>query len=290
MGTAFVLSWVPLFGASMGILVAAFITLRKGAFEGTLVLGAAVAPYLLSYALSPASVQPQIMVIATATVIAINILTWLLALVLRRYGNWDLVIEVSILAGVGLICVIHLVFPEVQNWWSAQLTAYLSKTALMIEQFAPEGTAARAEMQAAMVASIKQYITGFVIASVIFNALLQLIIARWWQAIIFNPGGLRKELYQIRLSYVSASIFIAVLALAYTGNAFSLDMMPIMVTAFCAAGLSLIHNMLRASRAAWFWLILVYVGIIFIFPMGIVLVAMAGLLDSLFNLRQRFGN
>src|SRR5438445_7459400 len=97
MGAAFALSLVPLFGASIGILIAAFVTLRKGAFEGTLVLCAVMAPYLLSYAMSESESQSQLLLIATATVIAINILTWLLAVVLRRYSNWNIVIEVSVL-------------------------------------------------------------------------------------------------------------------------------------------------------------------------------------------------
>src|SRR5579872_1336727 len=255
MGVAFALSLVPLFGASIGILIAAFVTLRKGALEGTFVLCAAIAPYLLSYALSSASTEPQAMMIATMTIIAINILTWVLALVLRRYGNWSLVIEVSILSGIVLISVIHLVFPEIQDWWGKQLTTYLNKTASIFEQFSPEGEATQEEMQASIVANIKQFVTGFVIASIIFNALLQLIIARWWQAILFNPGGLRKELHQIRLSYVSAAVFIVVLGLAYVGNAFGLDTMPVMVTAFCAAGLSLIHSLFASKNAGWFWLI-----------------------------------
>ena len=287
MGAAFALSLVPLFGASIGILIAAFVTLRKGAYEGTLVLCATIVPYLLSYMLSSESTQPQVMLIATVTIIALNILTWLLALVLRRYGNWNLVIEVSMLTGIALICVIYLFFPEIQSWWIKQLMAYFTKTASILEQLGPEGAASQEEIQTNIIASVQHYITGFVIASIIFNALLQLIIARWWQAIIFNPGGLRKELYQIRLSYISASVFIAVLGLAYIGNAFSLDMMLVMITAFCAAGLSLIHCKLASNNAGWFWLMLVYLGMIFIFPMGIVLVAIVGLLDSFFDIRRR---
>jgi len=289
MGMAFALSLVPLFGASLGILVAGLVTLRKGAFEGTLVLCATIAPYLLSYALSSAPAQPQMMMIATATIVAINIVTWLLALVLRRYGNWSLVIEVAILTGIVLICAIHLVFPDVQDWWGSQLSAYLKKTASLLQQLAPEGVADEEQIEAGMIANIKQYITGFVMASIIFNALLQLVVARWWQAVIFNPGGLRKELYQIRLGYVSAAVFVAVLALAYGDNAIGLDMMPVMVTAFCAAGLSLIHTVLASRKTGWFLLVLVYLGVLFVFPVGIMLVAIAGLLDSFFNLRLRFG-
>jgi len=288
-GTAFVLSLAPLFGASVGILVATFITLRKGAFEGALVLCVTIAASLLNYALSSAAAQPQVVTVVIATIIAINILTWLLALVLRRYENWNLVLDVAILTGLVFVFVVHFVFPGIQNEWNTQLTAYLNKTASVFEQLAPDA-AGQEEMQASMVASIKPYLTGFVIASIVFNALFQLVLARWWQAIVFNPGGLRRELHQIRLSYVSASVFIAVLGLAYIGNAFGLDMLPMMVVAFCAAGLSLIHRMLASNKTGWFWLLLVYLGIMFVFPAGMVLVAIAGLLDSLFNLRLRFKN
>jgi hypothetical protein len=217
------------------------------------------------------------------------VVTWLLALVLRRYANWNFVIEVAILTGAGLICVIHLVFPEIQNWWGSQLSDYLKKTTLLLQQLSPDGAAGGAEMEAGMIASIKQYITGFVMASIIFNALLQLVIARWWQATIFNPGGLKKELYQIRLGYVSAIVFVLVLALAYGDNAFGLDMMPVMAMAFCISGLSLIHTLLASNSLGWLWLLLVYLCVMFVFPVGIVLVAIAGLLDSFFNLRLRFG-
>jgi len=288
MGVAFAFSLMPLLGASLGILVAALVTLRKGAFEGTLVLCATIAPYLLSYALSSPSSQPEMVMIATATIVAINVVTWLLALVLRRYGNWSFVIEVAILTGVLLIGVIHLMFPGIQDWWSLQLAAYLKKTASLFQQLAPEGVPPEEAMEATVIAGIKPYITGFVMASIIFNALLQLVIARGWQAVIFNPGGLRKELCQVRLGYVSAAVFVIVLALAYMSNVFGLDMMPVMVTAFCAAGLSLIHFVLAPRQMGWFWLVLIYLGVMFIFPMGMVLFAIAGLLDSFFNLRLRF--
>ncbi len=289
MGVAFVLSLIPLFGASLGILVAAFVTLLRGAFEGTLVLCATVAPFILSYALSFDATQSQMMMVATATIVAINVLTWLLALVLRCYSSWSRVVGVSVLVGILLVCIIHLMFPGVQDWSGAQLTAYMNKTATMLQQLAPTDVSARQDVQAAsMIAAMKPYITGFVVASILLNALVQLVITRWWQAIIFNPGELRKELYRIRLDYLLAGVFIAVLALAYVNNAYAMDMLPVMVVGFAAAGLSLVHAILKASRAGFFWLILVYLAVIFIFPAGIVLVAMAGLLDSFFDIRLRF--
>lgn len=283
MGAAFVLSLLPL-GASISILITALVTLRKGAFEGSWVLVATLAPYLLGYAVTPAI--SQIVLAATITVVVIDILTWLLAVILRERPQWGLVIEIAAFIGLVLIVLIHGIFPELQNWWVAQLTAYLNKTATLLGSLATNDVGTADEMRV-LAANTKRYIVGFVIASVVLNALLQLLIARWWQAAIFNPGGLRKELHQIRLSYVFAAAFIAIMGLAYTGNALGVDMMPIMITVFCIAGLSMIHYGLASKKASLIWIVMVYLGIIFIFPMGIALVSLVGLLDSMLNLRQR---
>jgi hypothetical protein len=288
MAVAFLLSFVPLFGASLGVLIAALVTLRKGTIEGVLVLSASIVPFLLGYAMSSSVSEGPFLLVATETVIAINVLTWLLAIVLRRYANWSIVVEVAALIGAVLICSVHFISPDIQSWWAARLTAYFNKTASLLAQFAPEGINTTPKNDSAeMIANIKRYMTGFVIASMIFNALLQLMLARWWQAVMFNPGALRKELQQIRLSYVMVASAMMVSILAYMGNAVGVDLLPILIVAFCAAGLSLIHCILILRAAGWFWLLLVYLGVLFVFPIGIVLVAVLGLFDSLLDLRKR---
>jgi hypothetical protein len=284
---AFLLAFIPLIGAGASILVAALVTLRKGAFEGTLVLIASLVPFVVSYAISEPAAGGQLL-IAMETLIAINILTWLLALVLRRYANWSLVIEVAALAGMILVGSVHLLFPDIQAWWGTQLTASFSKAAVVLGQLSDDPSASKA-MTADLVANLQRYVTGFVVVSVMFNALLQLILARWWQAVIFNPGELRKELHQIRLSYVSVLVFAAVGMLGYLGSNLCLDFLPVLIAAFCAAGLSLIHRLVISNRAGWFWLSIVYFSIMFVVPLGIVLVAIVGLFDSLLDVRKQLG-
>ncbi len=281
---AFLLAFIPLIGAGASILVAALVTLRKGAFEGTLVLIASLVPFVMSYAMSEPAAGGQLL-IAMETLIAINILTWLLALVLRRYANWSLVIEVAALAGMLLVGGVHLLFPDVQAWWGTQLSASFGKAASVLGQFAEDPAASKA-MTADLVANLQRYATGFVVTSVMFNALLQLILARWWQAVMFNPGELRKELHQIRLSYISVLVFAAVAMLAYLGSDLCLDFMPVLIGAFCASGLSLIHRLVVSNKAGWFWLSVVYFSIMFVVPLGIVLVAIVGLFDSLLDARR----
>ena len=286
MAVAFLLSFIPVIGASVSILVATFITLRKSVLEGALVLAASIIPFFIMYAGAQVS-EKQLLIVGMGTIITINVLTWLLALVLQRFANWSLVIEIALIAGIVLVCGIHLVYPHIQDWWSVQLTAYFNRTASLLTEIMPAASTSTEKISADMIANMKRYMTGFIVAAIMFNALLQLAIARWWQAVMFNPGGLQKELHHIRLSYLTVILFIIVSIMAYLGSVIGMDLMPVLIAAVAGAGLSLIHRVALANKNGWLILIVVYLGILFVFPLGILLVAMVGLFDSLLDLRKR---
>lgn len=290
MATAFVFAFIPLIG-SISILIAALVTLRKSILDGILVTIAATLPYVISYAAStPAPDQAQLALGVLGVIVGSNLLTWLFAVVLRQFSNWNFTLELAALLGLFVIGTIHLVYPDIQNWWGIQLNAYFAKTTQAMSTLpADEDTkAATVEVQAQAVAAAKQFATGFMAVAILFNALLQLVIARWWQAVMFNPGGLRRELYQIRLSYVSGLVFGVALILAYTGNDLALDAMPVLCAVFFAAGLSLIHSFMGLTRKGWIWLILIYLGVIWLFPLSLLIIAIVALFDTGLDFRKRF--
>lgn len=283
---AFVLAFIPIIG-SFSILIAAFVTLRKGVFEGALVLIAATIPNAIEYLTYPPTTgdQVEIQLIALWVAIGSNVLTWGLAVVLRRYASWSFVLEIAALIGIAIVIAVHVFYPDITGWWQTQLTTYLGKTEAAL------GTAVDADVIASqneVVAAMKLYATGVIVASVILNALLQLLVARWWQALMFNPTGLRSELYQIRLGYASAVVFIIALALFHWGSASVSDIMPILFLTFCLAGLSLLHYLAVPARYGWFWLLVIYGSILGLFPVGLVCVSFVALLDTVLNIRERF--
>ncbi len=131
---------------------------------------------------------------------------------------------------------------------------------------------------------MKDYATGLVIVSMLLNAILQLTMARWWQSVVFNPGELRKELYQIRLNYWAGALFLTIFMCSYLGNATAVDMMPILYAVFCGAGLSLVHGFFATIKGGWFGLILVYLGIIGLFPFSLICLSILALLDVGINI------
>src|SRR5262249_43599497 len=116
MALAFVCAFIPLIG-SIGILMAALITLRKSVFEGALVTLAATVPYLLGYLSYSADDRTTVTLLVIIAMCASNILTWLAAILLRRYGNWSLLLEITGFVGVVAVIAVHLFVPESQQWW-----------------------------------------------------------------------------------------------------------------------------------------------------------------------------
>lgn len=290
MAVAFLIAFIPLIG-SISILIAALVTLRKGTVEGLYVLIASTAPYIISYYVAaPPPEEVSMLFWVLGILIISNVLTWILAVVLRQFSNWSITLEVSALLGIVTIAIVHLVYPDIQSWWVSQLTPYFAKTADSLNKLNmdADNPVMSKELQAQTVAVLKSYATGFLMVSVLFNALIQLVVARWWQAIMYNPGGLRKELYQIRLSHVSGVVFVAVFLLSLLGNELTLDILPVLVATFCVAGLSLIHNLLSLSKVGWVWLIVIYVGIVYLFPLSIIVVSIIALLDTGIDFRKRF--
>ncbi|MBA3660100.1 MAG: hypothetical protein H0W64_00040 [Gammaproteobacteria bacterium] len=288
-GLTFISTFIPVIGV-FGILLAAVVTLCRGIVEGALFTLAATVPYFLSFSLSTQAKTQFPLVVWAAIGVAVisNLLTWAFAVMLRRQASWRLILEMAALIGVLVVSIIHLAYPEIAQWWGTQLTAYYHQAQTIAGM--AKGVAPSAEVQLEGINITKQYATGLIAAAILFNAILQLIIARWWQSKAFKAVNLRKELHQIRLSPLAGMLFLASFVLQYLGNSVILDIMPILYVLFGAAGLSFIHYVfgLGKSPISWFWLALIYVSIIFSLPMSMVMVSFLAMFDSWFDLRKRF--
>ncbi len=283
-GVAFVCAYIPLLG-SISILIAGLVTLRKGMLEGALILFAATAPFLLSYYMvSPPAEQAEMALIALVAVVVSNVLVWVYAILLRRYDNWSLILELSVLVSVVIIGAVHIFNPDIQNWWGTQLTAFFAKATAGMTGMPNSDVV----MQVQVVNVIKPFATGLAALSILLNGLLQLLLARWWEVIMFaTPGTLRKELYNIRFGYVVGALFVAIVLWSFSGDAMALDIRPVFYGLFFIAGLSVVHYLLAPAKYGWFGLVLVYIALILLFPKSIMAVAVFALLDVLLNLRRR---
>lgn len=286
MGVAFVCAFIPILG-SISIVIAALVTLRKGIFEGSWIVLAASLPILIGFMGSQANTLSDYPISLTAIILVLlasNLLTWLFAVLLRQYSSWSLVLQLTAFVSIVAIAVVHVIYPDIQNWWATQLANYFVKTLQATGQVNPDDVKPNSTVIVQLVSIAKPYATGMVVSFLTFNALLQLLLARWWQAAVFNRGGLRKELKDVRMGYTASVMFIIGLILSYWGNEVVVDVMPVIYLTFGLAGFSLMHCLLAKAKYGWFWLVLTYI-VVMIF--GFTPIAMVALLDTGFDFRKR---
>lgn len=301
----FLITFVPVIGIA-SILIAALVTLVKGIAEGALFTVAASVPFLLSFYLSEshASTAPLVVWAAVGVAIVSNILTWVFAVMLKRQATWSSILQVAALVGVLVVSLVHLANPSVSDWWGTQLQAFYNQAAVaakgvvnssavslagMATPNVGDTSAQATDIQLETINITKHYATGMMVAVVLFNAILQLMAARWWQAQLYSPGMLQRELHGIRLSPLAGGLFVISLVIWYLGNNVVVDIMPILYLLFGVSGLSVIHYMfgLLNTPTTWFWMMLLYVTLLIAMPASIMLLAVVALLDIWLDLRKR---
>lgn len=132
-----------------------------------------------------------------------------------------------------------------------------------------------------------QLLNGLITSGQLMLLLASLMLARWWQALLYNPGGFQQEMHSLILPRWFGLGLGILLALIFGGNLSLLAILPLIAMPFLIAGLTLIHGVFALKKYHSFWLGLVYVALLFIQPyvsLGLVLFALA---DSWLNFRKR---
>jgi hypothetical protein len=288
----FILSFIPVFWV-IGTLITIVVTLRKGILEGAVLTLVSILAFALSLTLSyrNASLAEMAWMVSSVGVVS-YVITWILAVMLRRQMTWSNILQVTSLFGVLVVSVLHLIYPDIANWWGEQLLAsYQEIIKINAAAGAKEPVLSPAEINT-VVGTSKLYANGFIVAVVLLGAWSQLALARWWELFAFREGKLRYELHNIRLSQLAGVLFIISIIFSYLGNSVIFDIMPILYVLFGVAGLSLIHYFfgLMHSPTTFFWLGIFYLTLVLMFlssPSTLVLLPMLALFDVWFDIRKR---
>jgi hypothetical protein len=118
-------------------------------------------------------------------------------------------------------------------------------------------------------------------------SVLCLILGRYWQALLYNPGGFGREFRAIRLPKSVALSLLAVMCVAPFFGLHALVLLPLCSVPLFFAGLALVHGLVAQKRLAGFWLVGIYVTLVpFMHLLGPLLVVLA-IVDSLIDFRGR---
>jgi len=129
---------------------------------------------------------------------------------------------------------------------------------------------------------------GLFAGSVMFGTTLSLLLARWWQAVFFNPGGFAEEYQKLSLGKSSALLATGIVLAAVLFKTVVLaSMMLVVLVLYLVQGTSVLHAIFSRKQLNAVWLYLVYI-IMFFIPYLVVLLVAMGLADAWIDFRRRF--
>jgi hypothetical protein len=119
-----------------------------------------------------------------------------------------------------------------------------------------------------------------------FISTIALVLARWWQATLYNPGGFRQEFHLLRFSPVQAGVlFVLMLGLSQSASAYAV-WAGIFAVPLLFSGIALVHGLVAQKQLSSHWLGLFYGLLVLVDPFKLV-IAILAVLDSWFNFRGR---
>lgn len=239
--------------------IISLVVLRKGAIDGAIVL---------LWTMLPLCVTVYFIGDPSSTTVAVG--AAILAYVLRITVSWELTLVTTLLLSV----IASLVF---QYTASDVLLVFVNLYMEIQKQLSVEMNYESAKEQFLGVFAMGQAYTMFAIV----------ILARWWQSQLYNPGEFKTEFHQIRAKpvFVSGLLLLSV-ACIFFGDPLS-RWIPLLTMPLAVSGLAMLHWLGDFRSVGGVWILIFYLLLIFFFQYIYPVLIVLALLDGYLNFRQR---
>ena len=171
---------------------------------------------------------------------------------------------------------------------SGHETAYADMINTVLAQLIEQYGITLDDAQFSEVAAITaKLLPGLFVSSLMLGSMLSLLLARWWQAVLYNPGGFGEEFQSLRLGKTSAAValLITLVTMAQPTD-FMIALVMIVFSLYLLQGTSLLHAIVNGRKLNTVWLFVVY-ALIFFVPHIVVLMVLAGMIDAYLDFRRR---
>lgn len=246
---AAVLFWLfPPFLIVSGATVA-LVTLRRGAAEGAWLMALAGLGAVALTGLALGTPWPMLDVLPTCW-----LPVWLLALVLRTTVSLSRTVQAAALLGLLGVAGFYLVLGDPAIWWSGVLGQWE-------QALAPLAPADRPTLDQllALLREWAPYLPGQAVGAALLFVLAGLLLGRWQQALLFNPGGFRPEFHELRLGRPLAALALALFGAAMLSGSPPLSNAALVLSLlYTVQGVALVHAVAFRRRLSPAWLLLFY--------------------------------
>lgn len=255
----------------------ALVTLVSGPVAGLQVIGFATAVVL-----GVGLVAGGGSVVGIAYLVGVWAPVWVVAGVLRRTVSLPVALLVCGLMGGGVVALFHLLLADPGAWWHEQ-------TGQVLQQLQGQGAAMDAATMEAL-RNLASLFTGVLGAALVLSLAVTVFIARWWQAILYNPGGFRREFHELRLDprlgWFALLLFAGVVIIPADAAPLALHLLMVVAALFLIQGVAVIHGGFGRLGLHTVWLVVFYFLLVLVPHVVFALVAL-GFLDRWLDVRGR---
>ncbi len=268
---------IGLIGLMLSGTVLGFVTLRKGAKSGLVILAFVMIP-MLAFLIARQNYNFE----NSLRVFAFLVIDFVIALILRRTNQWRWVFQGLAALGAIITAVIYFTVPHIIDI-STQLLIHMMKT----QHIVPLDQLNDISKHQAVIHFAPIFL-GMMVSLVSVFLSMALILARFWETSIFSPGQFKKEFLSLHLHPLSSVILLAATIGLFSKAGWLYEIYPVLLVPFMFAGLSIIHRLVAIRKKWVFLLVLTYLLLVFLlWPVAIVALTAIGFIDSVVNLRKR---
>lgn len=202
-----------------------------------------------------------------------------MAYILRVTTSWSKVLLASLLLGVLFAWLLGYAFAQPLADLAQELGTLMPKVLSgLYEQLS-------ADEELLLQGLIVPVLTGLMAAVLQLLCILSVLLARYWQAALYYPGGFALEFQRLRLP--SVILFPLVFGMLFAP---SLGIQAAVLTPVCSvplmlAGLAVVHGLVAKHRLGSFWLIGLYIGIVLFTQLTYPFLVVLAIVDSVFDFR-----
>ncbi|RDH85775.1 MAG: DUF2232 domain-containing protein [endosymbiont of Escarpia spicata] len=208
----------------------------------------------------------------------------LLGVMLRSNRSLSLTTQTALAFGVLAIVAQYLMFGDPVAQWKEQLQP-------LAEQFEQAGLFDSTQ-SGDVVERMAGWMAGVIAAGIFLQLAFSLFLARWWQALLFNPGGFREEFHSFRLQKAFAVLGIPVLVVLLVPAEQTPELARylglLLMAILFLQGLAVAHGSLAGRSSGQLWLVGLYFLLIVLMPQFVMVLTTIGLMDIWVDFRVRF--
>ena len=206
---------------------------------------------------------------------------WIAAVVLKQTVSIAASLQLMTAISLFSVIVIYTLFPEFSEFWREQFDFIVTQVASQSD-----------ELQLSELQQLEEHVLallpGLFASSILFTTMLSLYLARWWQAVLYNPGGFSKEYQSLNLGKKMGLFTVGLgIAAVLMKTDVTYSLLLVLSSVYLMQGSAIMHAVFAGKQLNAVWLYLVYILMLFI-PQIVVLLAFIGLGDTWIDIRRRF--